>query len=70
MQKLFEAAVDLPLVLIAANEEFPRAQGLDSESAEHIPSDPSGWNAFEIWRSRIRLQPGVASLFLPSLTVR
>jgi hypothetical protein len=70
MQKLFEAAVDLPLVLTAANDEFPRAHGPDSESAEHTPSEKNGWNAFEIWRSRIRLQPGATSPFLPSLLVR
>jgi hypothetical protein len=70
MQKLFEAAVDLRLVLVAANDEFPRAHGLDSESAEHTPSETSGWNALEIWRSRIRLRPGGTSPFLPSLLVR
>jgi hypothetical protein len=70
MQKLFDAAVDLPLVLSAANDEFPRAHGPDAESAEHTPSEMSGWNAFEIWRSRIRLRPGASSLFLPFLEVR
>ena len=39
MQKLFEAAVDLPLVMIAANDEFPRTHGPDSESAERTPSE-------------------------------
>jgi hypothetical protein len=60
MQKLFDAAVDYPLVILAANEEFPNAKAAAPERAE----DARGWNAFEIWRNRIRLLPGMTSLFL------
>lgn len=69
MQKLYHAAVDLPLVLIAANDDFPRAHGTDAESADTL-SETRGWNAFEIWRTRIRLQAGASSPFLPSLSAR
>jgi hypothetical protein len=65
MQKLFDAAVDYPLVLDPANEEFPRTSAADSEPLAHSPSESDGWSAFEIWRSRIRLSPGATSLFLP-----
>jgi hypothetical protein len=63
MQKLFDAAVDYPLVLPAANEEFagPHAVNIKAEAPRHT----DGWNAFEIWRSRIL--PGVTRHFLPSL---
>jgi hypothetical protein len=61
MQKLFDAAVDYPLVLVPANEEFPRAA--DGEPFEH--SSGTGWNAFEIWHRRMRPAPGTTSLFLP-----
>jgi hypothetical protein len=63
MQKLFDAAVDYPLVLVPANEEFPHAPAVESEAFEHSPGN--GWSAFEIWHSRIRPSPGVTSLFLP-----
>jgi hypothetical protein len=63
MQKLFDAAVDYPLVLIPANEEFPRNRAVDNESLDH--SAGTGWNAFEIWRRHIRPAPGTISLFLP-----
>jgi hypothetical protein len=65
MQKLFDAAVDYPLVLIAANEEFPRERVLEPESAEQSPGKADGWNPFEIWYRRIRPAPGVHSIFLP-----
>ena len=41
MQKLFDAAVDYPLVLIPANEEFPRSCAVDDESA----TLKTGWSA-------------------------
>jgi hypothetical protein len=62
MQKLFDAAVDYPLAGIAANEEFQRPI-VPIVSPDHAAT-PCGWNAYEIWRSRIRLLPGVTSLFL------
>ena len=62
MQKLFDAAVDYPLVLVPANEEFPRTHAADGEPLE---DSPTGWNAFEIWRRHIRPAPGTISLFLP-----
>jgi hypothetical protein len=67
MQKLFDAAVDYPLVVLAANEEFPRAPAARSAPTTNGSHETHGWSAFEIWRSRIRLLPGVTSLFLPSL---
>jgi hypothetical protein len=63
MQKLFDAAVDYPLVVVPANEEFPRAPAVDFGPQEDCPGN--GWSAFEIWHSRIRPTPGVRSLFLP-----
>jgi hypothetical protein len=63
MQKLFDAAVDYPLVLVPANEEFPCARAVESEPLES--SLNAGWSAFEIWRRRIRPAPGIISLFLP-----
>ena len=63
MQKLFDAAVDYPLVLVPANEEFPRTRAMDGDPLED--SCGAGWNAFEIWRRRIRPAPGMTSLFLP-----
>jgi hypothetical protein len=63
MQKLFDTAVDYPLALAPANEEFPRARALDSGPLEH--SSGMGWSAFEIWHSRIRPSPGVTSILLP-----
>jgi hypothetical protein len=66
MQKLFDAAVDYPLVLRAANEEFPRARAVASAPSAQSDNAVIGWNAFEIWRTRMRLAPGVASLFLPT----
>jgi hypothetical protein len=63
MQKLFDAAVDYPLVLIPANEEFPRTRAVDNEPLEHSPG--TGWNAFDIWHRRIRPAPGPTSHLLP-----
>jgi hypothetical protein len=62
MQRLFDAAVGYPLVFVPANEEFPRTRAVDGEPLEH---SSTGWNAFEIWRRRIRPAPGTTSLFLP-----
>jgi hypothetical protein len=64
MQKLFDASVEYSLALLAANEEFPHAQPPGSE-AELVQNEGMGWNAYDIWHSRIRLLPGVISLFLP-----
>jgi len=65
MQKLFDAAVDYPLVLVAANEEIPRARAVEPESPGQSPGKTDGWNPFEIWHRRIRPSPGVHSIFLP-----
>jgi hypothetical protein len=65
MQKLFDASVDYPLALHAANEEFPRAQPTGSDAANLGNNDGTGWSAYDIWHSRIRLLPGVISIFLP-----
>jgi hypothetical protein len=71
MQKLFDAGVDYPLVLVAPNEEFPRAQTSVSNPGEQVARNKaSGWNAYEIWHSRIRLSPGVISLFQPRRYIR
>ena len=64
MQKLFDASVDYPLALPAANEEFPRAPAPGSDGAELLRNDAIGWSAYDIWHSRIRLLPGVIGLFL------
>jgi hypothetical protein len=64
MYKLFDSVVDYLLVLPAANEEFPPAQALDSGTAENGQAEVRGWSAYEIWSSRIRLLPGVKSLFV------
>jgi hypothetical protein len=64
MQKLFDAGV-LPVVLVAANEAFPAAQASAAETPENHPVEVRGWSAYEIWHSRIRLRPGVTSVFLP-----
>lgn len=76
MQKLFDANVDrLLLAGSAANEEFPLPAVPVLSGAEFAPaefperqvelpqSQEYGWNAFEIWRSRIR--PGVKGFFQP-----
>ena len=65
MHKLLDAEVDYPVVLVAANEDFSDAEALESASAGRARADVKGWDAFEIWRSRIRLLPGATSLFLP-----
>jgi hypothetical protein len=65
MQKLFDASVDYPLALRAANDEFPRAQPPGSDAAGVVQNEGMGWSAYDIWHSRIRLLPGVISLFLP-----
>jgi len=65
MQKLFDAHVDYALAGSAANEEFPRPSVPIVSPAELPQAAHSGWNAFEIWHSRIRLMPGVRGLFLP-----
>jgi hypothetical protein len=65
MQKLFDASVDYPLALLAANEEFPRAQAPGFDAADLVQNEGMGWSAYDIWHSRIRLLPGVISLFLP-----
>lgn len=65
MQKLLEAVVEYPLALVAPNEEFPRAHMSGIAIGEHARSNAAGWNAYEIWHSRIRLSPGVTSLFQP-----
>jgi len=65
MLKLFGTVVDYPQVLQAANEEFPSALALTPVALENDPAEVRGWSAYEIWRSRIRLSPGVTSLFLP-----
>ena len=62
---MFDAVGDDPAILVAANEEFPSAQALASEARENAHTEVRGWSAFEIWHSRIRLKPGVTSLFLP-----
>jgi hypothetical protein len=64
MHKLFDAGVD-PVVLVAANEEFPSAQASAAEQPENHQVGVRGWSAYEIWHSRIRLRPGVTGLFLP-----
>ena len=64
MQKLFDAAGDSPLVLAAANEGFPSAQ-VAPESLESKQVEVRGWSAYDIWHRRIRLRPGVTSVFLP-----
>jgi hypothetical protein len=76
MQKLFDANVDrLLLAGSAANEEFPLPavpvfSGVEFAQAEfpqrqvELPQNQQcGWNAFEIWHSRIR--PGVKGFFQP-----
>jgi hypothetical protein len=65
MQKLLDAHVDYALAGSAANEEFPRPTVPIASPAELPQAAHFGWNAYEIWHSRIRLIPGVASLFLP-----
>jgi hypothetical protein len=65
MQKLFDAHVDYALAGSAANEEFPRPTVPIVSPAELPQAAHCGWNAYEIWHSRIRLMPGVTSLFLP-----
>jgi hypothetical protein len=64
MQKLFDAMVDYQ-ILLAANEEFPPAKTLGSGTAQNDAAEVRGWSAYEIWHRRIRLLPGVKSLFLP-----
>jgi hypothetical protein len=64
MQKLFDAVGEHPAVLVAANEEFPSAEALTSDAPENDRIPVRGWSAYEIWHERIRLRPGVRSLFL------
>jgi hypothetical protein len=64
MHKLFDAGLE-PVVLVAANEEFPSAQASGAPTPENHQSEVCGWSAYEIWHSRIRPRPGVTSLFLP-----
>jgi hypothetical protein len=64
MQKLFDAADDSPLVLAAANEDFPSAP-VAPEPLEINKVEVRGWSAYDIWHRRIRLRSGVTSLFLP-----
>jgi hypothetical protein len=64
MQKLFDAKVDrLLLAGSAANEEFPLPAVPVVYPAEFPQAQECGWNAFEIWHSRIR--PGVRHHFQP-----
>jgi len=65
MHKLLDAEVDYSVVLVAANEAFSDAQALESASAGRTRAQAKGWDAYEIWHSRIRLLPGATSLFLP-----
>lgn len=65
MQKLFGADVDYTALVVAANEEFPSAPALPEPTAKNTEIEVRGWNAYEIWRKRIRRQPGMRSLFLP-----
>jgi hypothetical protein len=65
MHRLLDAEVDYPVVPVAANEDFSDAEALESASAGRVRADVKGWDAYEIWRSRIRLLPGATSLFLP-----
>ena len=64
MQKLFDAHVDYALAGSAANEEFARPTAPIVSPAELPQAAHCGWNAYEIWHSRIRLLAGVTSVFL------
>ncbi len=64
MQKLLDAHVDYALAGSAANEEFPRPTAATVSPAELPQAAHRGWNAYEIWHSRIRLLAGVTSVFL------
>ena len=64
MYKLFDAADDSPPVLAVANEDFPSAQ-VAPASLQSNQVEVRGWSAYDIWHCRIRLRPGVMSVFLP-----
>jgi hypothetical protein len=65
MQELFSADAHFTVVVNAANEEFPSAPALPEPAPKNAAIELRGWSAYEIWHSRIRLRPGVTSLFLP-----
>jgi|HubBroStandDraft_5_1064220.scaffolds.fasta_scaffold727442_1 hypothetical protein len=65
MHKLLDAEMDYAVVHVAANEDFSDAQALESASAGRARAYITGWDAYEVWHSRIRLLPGATSLFLP-----
>ena len=63
MEKQFCVDADDAVVLVAANEEFASAPALPAAAWKNNAID-RGWSAYEIWHRRIRLLPGVTSLFL------
>jgi hypothetical protein len=65
--RMSDTAVEFPVVLLSANEDFPAAQSWDARVADDNDARTHGWSAFEIWHSHIRAVPGIKSRFLREL---
>jgi hypothetical protein len=64
MQKLFDACLGYPVALFAANEEFLRVRAQTRYRSDYATNSGCGWSAYEIWRSRIRIEPPQIARFL------
>jgi hypothetical protein len=65
--RLSDTAVEFPVVLLSANEDFPAAQSWAAGGAQNDDARPCGWSAYQIWHSHIRALPGIKSRFLREL---